>query len=405
MSKFYRDSLNRTKLEEDNVLTPIKAVIKLIENSEFYNELILLFKIDIGEKVHIEIPGLSILIREIISKDAKYEKFDVNVNLSDVTLFKFSDDGAAILKITSENNKEIFGTETIYAETAYNAKSDYFESVYRLDTFAKFCFKEGHIKLLKDNIAHLNEYYQASNNFDRSLRLLKDIDKTYYIRAITSTTHYNKYDNRFSLFVAVMALHNLSMSTNKKFRVASAEFDESHIKVFFEKDGSRNIKGVGLVRFMVEVSNDEIKREAMKFSAAFSIVSDEFELFFKPEKLKTELISIQHNFNPSTVFNYLSELNDFIDDAESEIINDVKGLADTKNPDELRHLLYRKVEATKNDVIKQNRFKLKTLLLNKISTLSELLRVMNKVELIVSDLETNEYLRYIFYDILIKKNS
>jgi hypothetical protein len=393
MSKFYKQALTNEQLEEDNSLTTIKKSLTLIEGSDYYTELINLFKIDEQSKDAIPIRGLNLLISTILYKDSQFEKYDFPINLVNVSLNRFTEQGAAILDLIV--NQE----EVITAETVYNAKSDYFQGAYRLDDFSKFCFKENHLKLLKDNITHLNEYYQNSNDYQRSFRLLKDQDG-YYVRAITSTTHYHNYNNRFSLFIAAICLKDLMQEKKWQFKINRAEYDESAIRVYFEKGDVKNIPGVGKVRFMIEMSNDEIKREAMQFAAVYSILSNDYEIRIKPDNLKTKLVSIQHNFKPQTVFKYLDGLKEFIEKSEAEVMEDIADFKNIINPDELRYKLLQKVESAKNDELKEHKSKITPFLKARIDTLSELLILMGKVDLVVSNLETKEYLRYIFYEVL-----
>lgn len=399
MSKFYKDVLSKDELEADNTLVTVKKSLKLIEGSPYYDELINLFKIDEQSTEPIPLPGLNSLINKIIRKDQQFEKIDYNINLCDVSLKEFTHTDSAILNLIIRDGESVDKLKLITAETAYNSKSDYFESAYKLDSFARFCQREKHVKLLKQNIEYLNEQYQNSNDFNRSFRLLKDSSGN-YIRAITSTTHYNDYGIRFSLFVAIISFKNLMSAKQLNFKINRAEYDESSIKVFFEKNEVKNIKDVGQVRFIVELSNDEIKREAMKFSAVFIIKSNNEEIYIKPGRLKTELISIQHNFSPATVFNYLENLGEFIEKAEAEVIGDIVDFGKPKDFNELKYSLSRKVEFAKNEEIKGNKAAFKKLLENRISTLNELLALMGKIDMIVSTLEAKEYLRYMFYDVL-----
>lgn len=399
MSKFYRQSLERQALEDDKTLLKVKNLLRLIEERDYHDELITLYKIDQSLEEVVAIPGLNLLINSVISKDSQFEKFDYPTNLVDVKLVRFTESGAAILNIkTSDPNsgKEIL----ISAETAYNAKSDYFDGVYKLDSFAKFCFKENHVKLLKGTIEYLNEHYQNAEPHRRNLRLLKDNLNDWYIRAITSTTHYNDYGIRFALFVAALTFQNLAKSHNWGFIINRAEYDESHIKVYFEKTTSHFIKGIGNIKFLIEMSNDEIKREALRFTAVYSIQTEDYEIHVKPTKLKTDIVSIQHNFSPATVFKYLSDMGEFIVKSETEIMADVNNLTKVKSPDELRYLLYRKVETAKNDEIKSQKKNILDTLTNRINTMSDLLLMMNKINLIVSDLDAKEYLRYLYYSVL-----
>jgi len=256
---------------------------------------------------------------------------------------------------------------------------------------------------LQENIKILNEHYQNAEPYKKNFRLLKDSDGSWYVRAITSTTHYNDYGIRFSLFVAALTFKSLIKNNNWQFIINRAEYDESHIKVYFEKATTTFIKGIGIVKFIIEMSNDEVKREAMRFTAIYSIVTDDYEIYAKPQKLKTEIVSIQHNFTPATVFKNLAEMGDFIKNSEAEIMEDIKELQKVKNPDQLRFKLYRKVEKAKSEDIKQKKTTILNYLNTRITTISELLSLMGKVDLLVSDLETKEYLRYIFYDVLNKR--
>jgi hypothetical protein len=135
MSKFYKQALTSEQLEEDNSLTTIKKSLKLIEGSDYYTELIDLYKIDEQSKDAIPIRGLNRLISTILYKDSQFEKYDYPINLVDVSLNRFTDQGAAILDLIV--NQE----EVITAETVYNAKSDYFQGAYRLDDFSNFVLR------------------------------------------------------------------------------------------------------------------------------------------------------------------------------------------------------------------------------------------------------------------------
>ena len=65
------------------------------------------------------------------------------------------------------------------------------------------------------------------------------------------------------------------------------------------------------------MSNDEIKREAFKFSGLFTLQTEDgknqMNIFLKPKRIETKLISIRHNFLPSTVIEQLEGLSRFLD--------------------------------------------------------------------------------------------
>ena len=77
------------------------------------------------------------------------------------------------------------------------------------------------------------------------------------------------------------------------------------IKLFIKKQTVTKLKGIGELSFVLEMSNDEIKREAFKFGGLFKLSlmdnGEERNVYLKPKKIKTKLISIKHNFKPETV--------------------------------------------------------------------------------------------------------
>lgn len=58
-----------------------------------------------------------------------------------------------------------------------------------------------------------------------------------------------------------------------KFRLSEFIINESFIKMFFESSEKMPLEGIGYVKNFIEVSNDEIKREALRFSGACASVS------------------------------------------------------------------------------------------------------------------------------------
>jgi len=87
------------------------------------------------------------------------------------------------------------------------------------------------------------------------------------------------------------------------------------------------------------------------------------------------------------------------------MFDDIAGVNNIKNPDELRFKLYQRLENIKNEFIKDEKVKITAIIKDKIYSLHELLVMMGKVEKLVTDLEAKDYLRYIFYDILTNKKS
>lgn len=403
MSKFYKEYLSWSDLKNDQKFLKISDCIELINESEFKDELIRLFNTEeIGDET-VPIQGLSKVVKSIISRDKQYEKIDIVSHISNISCIK-NDDRNITLKF---KDVESLGVETLHAEAIYSTKKEYLEGGYKLDKFANFCIANDCFELVTNNIESLNEKFKDSDSHIKSYRLLKDGDGKFYVRAITSVNSYHDYNIRFSLFVTIIALSQLIKKNNESFQITRCEYSESFIKLFIKKQTSTKLKGIGELSFVLEMSNDEIKREAFKFGGLFKLsLKDKGEqrnVYLKPKKIKTKLISIKHNFKPQTVIASLSGLASFIKEAESEMIEDIKDLHKVSNPDLLRFALLRKIERSSNSDLGVYKDTIRKELNKKIYKIGELLILMDKVDDVVKDLDVKEYLRYLFYDILMTK--
>lgn len=399
MSKFYKDHLGFQDLNEDNRAIRLSKCLELIEKSNYKDELLELFDFSTIENDFVTIRGLGTVMNNVIQRDRMYKKMDLSCHISNVSCAKSIDQNTIELLFHDATD---IGLSSVTAKTVYSSKKEFFEGFYKMDKFANFCISEGHFDLLQQNVEHLNKKYADSTAHEKSFRLLKNRNDEYFVRAITSTSHYYDYNIRFSLFVTIIALYNVMKKTNLQFSISYCEYSESFIRVMFRKSGYSKISGLGELSFVLEMSNDEIKREAFKFSGLFTITAEDkgknVNVFLKPKRIKTKLISIKHNFLPSTVIEHLEGLADFISEAEKEMQEDILELSGVKNPDHLRFYLLRKVEKSQN--LSKYKKLLKEKLDTKITKISELIILMGKVDEVVEELELKEYLRYLFYEIL-----
>lgn len=406
MVKFYTDSLVSYDLKQDGSFLKVKDCIVLIEGSEFKDELIRLFDIDSIKEDLIPIQGLSKIVQSIVNRDKKYQKIDIDSHISDTHCVQIQ--GSNDIKIVFKN-VEKFSGRTISANAIYNTKKDYFDSTYKLDKFAKFCIDNDCFEIIEQNIDALNSKFKDSKSHTKSYRLLIDSQGEYYVRAITSVDSYNDYNIRFSLFVTIISLYRLSKNTGEHYEISRCEYSESAIRLFVKKLNSTQLQNIGSLSFVLEMSNDEIKREAFKFEGLFNISllsnDEEKNIYLKPKDIKTKFSSIKHNFKPETVIANLSNLAEFIENAEDEMKSDIINLHSVKSPDQLRHVLALKIGKSSNTEIGKYKERIKRKLDIKIASISELLDLMSKIDILVdeTDLSVKEYLRYVFFDILRSK--
>jgi len=404
MAKFYFEQLTPVNLKGDNSIVYLRDCLQLIEDSEYKEELIEVFKFDSIKNEALKISGLKTLIQKIIDYDRTFLKIDLESHISNVRYLRSTDSNAVILQIDNVDN-DLIDEKSIEVETAYSTKKDFFDGFYKMDKFANFCIKENLSDVIISNIDYLNSKYSESSRFIKSYRLLKDAENKYFVRAITSVSRYFDYNIKFSLFATLLSLHKTIGIINDNFAINYCEFTESFIRIYFKRNTITRLPNIGSLTFSLEMNNDEIKREAFKFSGIFTITTmdndREVNIHIKPKKkFKTQLISIPHGCGRPKMVENLSNLPSFITQMEEEMKSDLIDISNITKPDHLRFFLLRKIESSRNDELKKYKVLIANTLSKKINQISELFILMDKVNEIVIEFELKEYLRYIYYDIL-----
>lgn len=410
MATFYRKEIGQSQLESDNRSLPLSHCLELISRSEFKDDLLSLFSFEEIKNDTLTVKGLATVVESVISMDRIYQKIDLEgYHESNVAIIGYDSDNPSSLRLKFSNLPEDFEHDEIEAYTVYSAGHDFLDGTYQMDKFAKSCIKRGFYELVQSNIQYLNEASSANEQLVKNYRLLKDREQNFFLRAITSTKVYKDYNIRLSLFVAVVTLHKLSKRNGVRFDVVHCEYSESFIKIHFETGRTANVNGLGKMSFLLEMSNDEVKREAFKFtglfSVFFSVKGEVYEVGVQPDpkkqKIKTPLISIPHNRKPATMYAELSKLENYIENAEEEMRKQLEGVTKVSKPDHLRFRLLEVLKRSRDEGITLHRDRMTAIVNKRINKLSELLEMMVKVnELVPEEFDTKQYLRYMYYDIL-----
>lgn len=409
MARFYKHEIGKSNLEADNTVVLIKDCLELISDSNFKEDLHRLFGVEKVKDDKLMILGLSLVMKSIISKDREFQKIDIQSHPSNIEMEGYDPDNPSSLKLRFSNLPDDFEEESIEVYTVYNAGHEYLDGTYQLDRFATFCIKNGFESLIQSNISFLNEQFADKEQGLKNYRLLKNREGNYFLRAITSASLYKDYNIRFSLFVAIMTLNRLVKRKSLSFNLVYCEYSESHIKLHLETGKTSSLTGLGTLKFLLEMTNDEIKRESFKFSGLFSVFfsskGKEYEIGMQPDPskrlIKTSLISIRHSLRTESVYQELNKLESYIENAESEMREQIQGISKAKNPDHIRFKLKEILDRSRDEGIKLNKDRISKILNSKITKMSELLEMMGKVnELVPSEFETKQYLRYLYYDLL-----
>ncbi len=384
----------------------VADLIKLIDSNNIGIDLLRLMKVNTFEDEYINIPnaGSLVAIQKAINK--KYHKEDLTSSSNDISLF--TPDGKFTINFNNLNENEYFqslGLTSISTIPIHSAQANFFSELYQMDRYAAKLLNNGHQSIVEINW----ELLQQVTSFTKNFRILHDLqDNKFYVRAITSTSRYYNYDNNIAIVIALLILHNEMKAGQVKFRLASCEYNESYIRMSFESSEKTPLEGVGYVKNYIEVSNDEIRREAVRFSGACSIAfSDgqnaEEELFIDSKEVKSKILSIRHNVRPNTATKELASIANS-KDIHAELFKDITTIKNIKKPEQIKLLLLQKIEKAKREDVGNLKGEIQKILQQSTSNILQLLSIFSKIEVFArEDVAVAEYLRIAIYEVLIKR--
>ncbi|PKQ61070.1 hypothetical protein BZG01_19955 [Labilibaculum manganireducens] len=381
----------------------VSDLLGLISTSEFFNDIYNLLDIEAIVDDFIKIKGATTLVATIKELDKKFEKIDLVSDFQDITLFS---NGELTLNFNNLEGVDYFkemGYDSIIAHPIHSARRDFFSGLYNMDKYASRLIANGYKHILTENMRLLSEVTENR----RKYRLLHDTgENKFYLRGIISTDHYNDYNNSIAVVVGLLTLHREMLDTGTKYDLSLCEYNESAIRMFFDSSEMTELEGIGVVKNIVEIANDEIKRESLKFLGVCSINyknkdNIERELIVAPKEVKTKILSISHNQSPNTAMKKLSEIKN-ANDIHKEVFDDIARIRAIKKPEQIKFLIKRKVEGARRDELSKYKDAFLGVLSVKIENVIQLLEIFNKFNLIVDeDIEAKEFLRYLLYETIV----
>ncbi len=387
---------------DDGIL--VKDAIKLIKDSDYYDQVIEAFDVDALKNDFIEIKGAQGLVDTLMEADEEYEKIDIDSILSNVRLDKYTPDKQIILEMSNIKDKTILTktkSDMLRAESLYSVRSEYL-NMFGIDKYLEFCQANDYQDIIDINIDMLNDKAD-NNNKSKKFRLLKDEDNKYYVRGITSTNVYRDYNLRFSLFIALIELHKLNKYKGLSFYVHSYSLTESDLQVIFKTTRTSQVSKDTKIGFALELVNDEIKRDAVKFNGIFTVFMGKQEVYVKPEETKSSILSFSHSIGIEKLQERLSTLYIVINDFIGDTIEDAKKIKVLAAPDLFREHLLMKVQFSKNSEFnKLYKSQIQSMLSNKVRTIFELATIFDKIELLIEDehISSLDFWRYKLYQVL-----
>jgi len=420
-------------IDPEDTGVKIKDALLLIRDSEYYDDIYAALKV--GEIINetVAIPGTQMLISCVDAESKRYTKIDVSKKYEDLQ-FEISDDESVInIAFTPSDNYPV----TFTASPIYSAQTDFFENSCSMSKYANRLIRKERIKVVLENLESIRSIYkEGKDTHEYKYRLLKDSKGTHFFRATTSITHYKDYNIGLSVFVALVALYRHMQATTDKFVVNRCEYNESSIRVFFEKLGKRSTP-IGEVKYLVELNNSEIKEGAVRFSGVCAIIikddkvdrdavqkdrvqlgieSDyeeyeeggERELFIKPRptNLRYSIQGIKHNVNPKKAIPSMI-LASKIQKNEAKIYDDLASIGEARSFSMIRKSIVDKVKRIqKESDLGEFKSSMQNEIPEAIQNYHELLRLLNRLDLIASSsIDAKEQLRYLFYEALLERRN
>ena len=343
--------------------------------------------IDLGDsESYLEVIGSRELIDLFEQIDNK--KIDLPEKLSNIKYNGISEDGEIILQF--ENG--------IIATGVYDFTYHFFDELFEMGKYARFCINNNLMDLLEENIHKLRIRFKDKEN---QYRLIEK-DNEWLLRGITSPL-YNNYDNHIVIYLVLFLLNRLSIKENIDISLKSAYISDSSMRIFFEQDNCFNVEGVGNVYFGILVTNGEIRNSGFSAEIYYTIVDENNEdvRFTAIQDIKDSIFNIKHNIKVDTLISKVQNISNLLA-IEKEMLSYIKAIKDIKTvSDDLIYSLMLKITKSKQALTSETKKGFKQIYdENLINNSMSLLEVFNKITLITTDIDERIYLQRIYNEVI-----
>ncbi|MBS5797603.1 MAG: hypothetical protein KH100_09825 [Dysgonomonas mossii] len=415
MAEFSINNVSKSKLTDDGI--SVEELLELLnEEDELNKSLLDSLNIENLKKDFISISGAKQLVTLQKGINKRFHKEDFISPLNDIAVY--CEDNKLTFSFVNLNESEYLSQlnlSSVDAIPKYSSKNDFFSWLYGMDKYANELIKNGLDDILSHNLDLLRQ--QEIGTKKRRYRILQDLNnKQFYVRAIISLDRYNNYDNNITIVIALLSLHRKMQELGIVYSLNRVEYNESYIRIFFEEEGKKELKGLGYVKNIIEVSNDEVKREALKFDAISNIEFIDSEnntqelmiqsSFSNRPKVKTNILAIAHSLSPKKFVEKLEEIDNSVKIHE-ELFNLINEISQISNPLQIMFLIKQMVKNARDESFKKHKNKVQKIIdTHVVDNMIQLLSLFKKIELVTeNDIEASEYVRYIIYETLIERKA
>lgn len=334
---------------------------------------------------YIEVDGSQNLIDLFETIDDK--KMDIIESLQDIQYKDISEDNEIIL----EFGDDIVGTGV------YDFTFDFFEELFDMGKYSKFCMNNELMDLLEENVDKLFIKFKDKKN---QYRLIQK-NGEWLLRAITSS-RYNNYDNNIAIYLTLLLLSTLCVKEKISISLKSAYISDSEMKVFFEQDKHVRIDGIGDIYFGILLTNGEIRNSTFSAEVYYTIVdeNDKDLSFTAIPDIKDSIFSIKHDVKVDTLVSSVQNITKLLE-IEKIMLSYIKSIKNIKSvSDNILYSLMLKITQSRM-FISETKDNFKDIY-NKdlINNSMTLLQVFNKTSQITTDIDETIYLQRIYNEVI-----
>lgn len=346
-----------------------------------------------SDEEFLEVGGSQNLIDLFQTIDEK--KIDIVEELQNVEYKGISEDKEVLLEF--KDNIVLGFKDNIVAKGTYNFTYQFFEVLFDMGKYSKFCINNELTDLLEENMEYLSVKFNDKKN---QYRLINKDDE-WLLRGITSS-RYNNYDNNIAIYLVLLLLSRLSQKEKIGINLKSAYISDSEMRVFFEQDNYVSVKGIGDIYFGILVTNGEIRNSEFSAEIYYRIVDevDKDLSFTAINDLKDSIFSVNHMTGLDTLVPRVQNISNLLH-IEKSMLSYIESIKSLKTiSDNTLYSIMLKITQSRM-LIAQTRENFKEIYdKNLINNSMSLLQVFNKINQITTDIDERIYIQRIYNEII-----
>ncbi|MDM5338517.1 hypothetical protein QUF84_14995 [Fictibacillus enclensis] len=311
------------------------------------------------------------------------KKWDIPEKLVNIQLKGFNTHNQIILE---------FKHDTIQANGVYDFTNTFFNILFCMRKFARYCLEQGYEDIVEDNIKKL---MIRNGSVEKQYRLIEHRGD-FFIRGLTSMK-YNNYDNHIAIYISILEIHKMAKEEGSQYRIEKAYLSDSEINIFIEQKSPLIIAGFGKVYFGALLSNSEIREGALSLVFRYRIENDEKESFGGMPDLEEAIFSIKHDTTIRNVRNQLNKLKD-LNKWKARMYDHIKNVGQTPYLSEDRiYTIFKFIHKSTKKLEPDTRERAKSLEESMVNNTYHIIKFFNRLYEITTEVDEKITLERIFY--------